>query len=273
MKRTCCVFIIYGAYKEKYHFFNHNSVESFKKWHPDIDVFVVEDEYPGEPYTTKYIKSHMKFFDKGYERVIALNADTITCSRLDEFLNDDDPTPILASLDFPMNPVSYKKQGTRTYQLPHNNIECLNVNAGVACYNSKYALEQMLEQSPHFENEQNILQYFVNERQNMIRVVDFPYVFSPFVYNVRGHGTIGTDCITSDCKLRFGFDGPIIGEIAPTKLYRPVGDKLYNHLGKHIKCFHFATRDPNIKNWFSEETVRFFVDHCNCDWTLENNNI
>lgn len=270
MKKTCCVFIIYGDYLDRYHFFNHNSVESFKKWHPDIDVHIVGDEYPGEPYTLKYIKSHMKFFDQGYERVIALNADTITCSRLDEFLDDSDKTHILATLDFPMNPVSYKKQGTRVFQFPHNNIECLNVNAGVACYNSKYGMELMLEHAHDFENEQNILQFFVNEKPDLVKVVDFPYLTSTFVYNVRGHGVIGTGCIHEDLSFHLGFDGPKIGEFSPVYAYRPIGDKLYNHLGKHVKCFHFATREPHLKKWFNEETVQFFTNHCACDWTLEN---
>ncbi len=268
-KKVCCVFIIYGVYKEKYHFFNENSVNSFKKWHPDVDVFVVEDEYPDEPYVVKYIKSHKKFFEKGYTKVIALNADTITCSRLDEFM-DDDTTPILATLDFPMNPAGYKGGDVKVFQLPHNNIECLNVNAGVACFNSESALETMLAKHKSFPHEQAIMQSMLVDKPDMIKVVDFPYLVSPFVYNVRGQGVVGTGCIQSDGSVRFGFDGPKIGAFSPVYAYRPIGDKLYNHLGKHVKCFHFATRDPNLKKWFNDETVRFFTEHCACDWTLEN---
>lgn len=269
---ACCVFIVYGDY-EKYHFFNQNSVNSFKKWHPDVDVHVVGDEYPGEPYVVKYIKTHKKFFGQGYNKVIALNADTITCSRLDEFLNDD-ATPILATLDFPMNPSGYTGGSAKVFQFPHNNIECLNVNAGVACFNSESALDTMLkiyESKPSLGHEQGVMQHMITENPDMIRVVDFPYLVSPFVYNVRGQGVIGTGCIDSnDGSLKFGFDGPVIGKFSPIFAYRPIGDKLYNHLGKHVKCFHFATRDPNLKNWFNPETVQFFETHCACDWSLNN---
>lgn len=271
MANACCVFIVYGDYL-KYDFFNKNSVNSFKKWHPDVDVHVVGDEYPGEPFAIKCVKTWRSFFTK-YKKVIALDADTITCARFDEFLNDD-ATPVLATLDFPMWPSGYK-HNVKVLNLPHNNSEYYNVNSGVVCFNAESALAKMLElyetKNLNKSADQESIQYLATYEPDTVKIVDFPYLVSPFVYNVRGQGVIGTGCIESkDGSLRFGFDGPVIGKFSPIFAYRPIGERLYNHLGKHVKCFHFATRDQNLKNWFNPETVRFFEEHCACDWSLTN---
>ncbi len=272
MKKTCCVFIIYGAYRDKYHFFNHNSVESFKKWHPEVDVHVADDEFPDDPFAIKCMKIWKKFLST-YERVIALDADTITCARFDEFLNDDDATPVLATLDFPMWPHGYKYD-VKVLNLPHHTFEYYNVNSGVVCFNNLEVIDRMISfydtKNLNKNADQEAIQYLATNYPDQVKVVDFPYLVSPFVYNVRGQGVIGTGCIRDGGALHFGFDGPKIGEYSPVYAYRPIGDKLYNHLGKHVKCFHFATRDPYLKKWFNDETVRFFTEHCSCDWTLEN---
>lgn len=271
--KTVAFFIICGSYKN-YHFFSENSVSSFKKWHPDIDVLIVDDEMIKECKSNHYginvLEITIKLFEKGYSKVIEINADTITCSRFDELL-DDINTPVLATLDFPMDPSGYPYQVSKC-MLPHNNIECKNVNAGIICFNNLNSVKEILELTkiiPGITNEQYALQYYMDTNPDKVKVVDFPYLFSPFVYNCRGHGTIGTNCIR-DGKLYFGFDGPMISEISPIKLYKPIGEKLYNHLGKHVKMFHFVTRDPEIKNWFNEETVKFFIEKCACNWDLTN---
>lgn len=271
MKKTCCVFIIYGDYLNKFHFFNHNSVKSFKKWHPDIDVHIVGDNYPNEEFAIKCMKTWKSFFNS-YEKVICLDADTITCAHFDEFINDDD-TPILATLDFPMWPAGYTHD-VKVFNLPHNTLEYYNVNSGVVCFNNSSVIDHMISlydsKKLNKNADQEAIQYLATYEPNLVKVVDFPYLFSPFVYNVRGHGTLGTGCIHSDGSLHFGFDGNKIGEFSPIYAYKPKDDKLYNHLGKHVKCFHFATRDKKLKHWFNEDTIKFFVDHCLCDWSLEN---
>lgn len=272
--KTVAFFIICGVYKN-YKFFSENSVNSFKKWHPDIDdVVIVDDEMISECKSSNYainvLEIAIKMFEKGYTKVIEINADTITCAHFDELL-DDTVTPVLATLDFPMDPSGYPYEVTK-YMFPQNNFECKNVNAGIICFNNVESVYEMLKITqtvPGIENEQYALQYYMDKNPEKVKVVDFPYTFSPFVYNCRGHGTIGTNCIRNG-KLYFGCDGPMIADISPIKLYRPFGDKLYNHLGKHVKMFHFVTRDPDIKEWFNEETIHFFINHCSCDWTLTN---
>ncbi len=272
MKRTAALFMITGKYKD-YTFFVENSVNSFKKWHPDIDVVIADDTWLSkckspEPLMNKLEVVQITFEELGYEKVILIDADTITCARFDELL-DDDETPVLATLDFPMDPAGYPFPVNK-YMLPHNGMECKNVNSGIVCYNTPQAIRDVIKIAETVDGlrmDQYAIQYYADTNPHLVKIVDFPYTFSTFVYNTRGHGTIGTECIR-DGKLYFGFDGPLIAEIAPTRLYRPFGNKLYNHMGKHVKLFHFTTRNPEIKNWFSDDTVEFFKKYCDCDWNL-----
>lgn len=261
--KTVAFFMAAGPYSKRGHFWRENSVNSFKKWHPDIDIEIINEFNSCED----SVSTAGIYFDKGYEKVIQINADTITCARFDELLRDS--SDIVAALDYPMDP-GYT---TTKYMFPHNQIECKNINAGLVCFNTPKVVHDILEimKDPTIDHDQHAIQHLMNTESDRVKIIDFPYFRSTFVYNTRGLGTIGSKCIR-DGKLYFGFDGPMIAEVAPTLLYKPVGEKLYNHIGKHVKMLHFAGEEKfensQIKEWFGEDTIQFFKTHCACDWDL-----
>jgi hypothetical protein len=262
------LFLIFGNFKERYPFWAENSVNSFKKWHPDIDV-IVDDGFKND-WILYYFKTIRSLFEKGYDKVICLNADTISCARFDELLAD--PSDIVGALDFPMDPAGYP-YNIHTYIFQHNHVECKNINAGVLCFNNLNVINDLIQLShdkPELKHEQGVIQYFMDIHPDKVKVIDFPYVFSRFVYNTRGLGTIGTGCMR-DGKLYFGFDGPCIGDVIPMSIWSVRNNRLYNHLGKYVKMIHLANdyKDPNLKEWFNAETIEFFETHCACDWSLK----
>ena len=91
-----------------------NAHDSFKKFHPDIDAYVYNpytyvESYEGRfppkviglypPGICKFILGLWTTLAGGYERVIILGADTITCSRLDEFFIDYE-SDFIGTLDY-----------------------------------------------------------------------------------------------------------------------------------------------------------------------------
>lgn len=110
--KVACVIHYYG---EKYSFLGQNAANSFSKFHPDVDLYVLDNvtiddflykkakQYPD---TIKpYVACHFLMNKMGYEKVMKVGGDTITCDRLDAFLEDmdtpvDQRVPILATLDF-----------------------------------------------------------------------------------------------------------------------------------------------------------------------------
>jgi hypothetical protein len=89
------------------------AVDSFKKFHPEIELHYIND--------TNFIKYYEKYFQsyelvdhigivrymlaydimlkENYDKLIVLGCDTITCSRLDEFINSTED--VLATLNYP----------------------------------------------------------------------------------------------------------------------------------------------------------------------------
>ena len=280
MPKICCIVPIFGRYAQNRPFYCKNSVSSFKKWHPDIELKILDDEYmkqiPGDNFSEKFLNfgrdkfMYIKklFTEEGYTKVIVIGADTITCARFDEFLNDNS-TPMLATLDhkmawnidFDMKALFMPKHGV--YEIPH-------INGEIICINSVEVLDLVYKVAKERNYmDQIAMNYVYTYNPGYIHIVDFPYERSLFVYNNRAKDGIGADCIRNG-QLYFGMDGPKIGEFTPIKVWKPIGDKLYNHLGKHVKLFHFCTHiDENAKDlWFNDETIKFFVEHCACDWSL-----
>jgi hypothetical protein len=265
--KTVAFFIVYGNFKN-YTFWCENSVNSFKKWHPEIDV-VIFDEIPTTNHHTLFYKHAKTLFDKGYDKVLHVNSDTITCARFDELLADT--TDIVGALDCLMDPCGYRHQVNK-YAFHNNYLECKNINAGLLCFNRKEIIDELIEinnADPSLGHEQGAVQYLLDTQPHKVKVIDFPYVFSRFVYNSRGLGTVGTGCMR-DGKLYFGFDGPCIGDVIPLSIYTVNDGKLFNHLGKHVKMIHLCGdyKDPKMKSWFNAQTIEFFETHCACDWSL-----
>ena len=280
--KICCVIQMTDNYAKQRPFYRHNSVNSFKKWHPDIEVIVLNDELlKGYDTTTHFYSfglSRFSFikdlFSKGYTKVISLGGDTITCSRLDEFLNDN-TTPMLCTLDFNTNfPSNSQSPEMHPFFRPsHGNIEWPTINSDVCCVNNPNIIVEMEKLCYSKKlHEQGAMSHIY---PNGIKIVDYPYEFSTVVYNNRAKGWLGTGCVING-KLHSGFDGIQIGEFNPMQVWKPIKDKLFNHIGKHVKVFHFCcqnTPDDPTQTWFNDETIKFFTDHCACNWNLKWNNI
>lgn len=280
MNKVCCVVPIFGRYKKNRPFYCENSIRSFKKWHPNIEIIIMDDKYiqECENFNEMFKKFSIirfsfikKLFQNGYNKVIVIGADTITCGVFDEFINDND-TPLLCTLDykmlwnidFDMKPFIMPNHGV--FEWPH-------INGEVLCVNKESIIDRLITICKERNCIDQIAMNFIYTYESGIKIVDFPYEFSLVTYNNRAKGGIGADCINKDGKMHFGFDGPKIGEFSPIKVWKPINDKLYNQDGKHVKLFHFCTHgDGNAKEWFNDETINFFKTYCDCDWDIPYHN-
>ena len=276
--KIVCVTFAWGKYRT-WDVLYKNCIASFKKWHPDIEMRVVtDDEVPLTDFSGpsvamvrwKYTKD---LFDEGYTKVIVIGLDTFACARWDEIL-EDNTTPLLATLGGPYCTDPDIK--LKSIFLPqHNWYENMTINSDLTCYNTKeviYDLEKIVMKYQRTDN--HAIDLYVNElNPNACRVVDWPYAFSRFVYNGRAgwFGCLAPDhCTNEDGTIRWGIGGPVIGQFSPTTRYKPIGDKLYNHVGKHIKALAFdKTYNKNdLSTYLNEETVQWFKEHCDVDMTL-----
>lgn len=276
--KVCCVFLMTENYIKKYPFYCKNSVESFKKWHPDIEVIILDDEKlknydPKTPYGLVRFLFIRDIFKQGYTKVISIGADTLTCGRFDEMLEDND-SPLICSLDFKSKfpQEMYPDEMKPLFSPQHGVFEWPTINAEIVCVNNVHIIDD-LERITRNQNshcaEQGALNYMYTKNPGSVRIVDFPYEFSRVVYNNRAKGILGSNCIKKG-KLFFGIDGPQVGEFSPMFVWKPIGNRLFNQDGKHVKMFHFCIQDDAnpITEWFNPETVQFFVEHCACDWSL-----
>jgi hypothetical protein len=105
--KTACVILAIG---EKYRKLARPAVNSFKRFHPDVDLYLIDDDNFKDYRTSelmntvgfglaKYIYALEIMTIKGYDKIICLGSDTITCSRLDEFL-DDNVNDVICTLDY-----------------------------------------------------------------------------------------------------------------------------------------------------------------------------
>ena len=115
MKIGCLIYSDHKKYKD----LHENAVNSFAAFHPDIEMYsfnyasdsdfikfakkTMKKNIPAGPF--KYGLGYLLFENKKLDKLIILGADTITCSRLDEFL-DDNTNDILTTLDYPYELVS-----------------------------------------------------------------------------------------------------------------------------------------------------------------------
>ena len=238
-------------------------------------------EFAPETFLMQYIYAYEIMKQHKYEKVIILGSDTIVCSRLDEFLDDND-TPILATLNYPnQDATEYWVTPEVQIQLPDGSIirDQLNINADVTCFNNADALKAVIDLSiAHYTNfsiqgGMNEMA-FVNKSYD-VKIVDSPYPLSKVVYNARSKGVFGTDMIRKGVLAKYGpqYDG----QPAPIKYWRVQDNKLFTHDGKQIKCFHFVEGlggRPLEKfnelindfktNWFNQDTINFFKEECGC---------
>lgn len=278
MSRVICITFAWGSYRT-WDLLYKNCTQSFKKWHPDIEMRIFGDEdYDGDLSNLNdghnasiwRYQTVIKMFNEGYTKVILVGLDTFTCSRWDELL-EDNVSPVVATLSGPFLFDSQNVNHRHVFLPKHGWFENMFVGSDLVCYNSKKAVEDLLDIQQKFKKHDNhSLNVYVNEVNHNCRVVDFPYMFSQCVYQ----GLTGwpgllapTDCINQNGELRWGFDGPVIGKFSPTTRFLPIDGKLYNHIGKHIKAFSFdkkITKD-RMEQYLNKETVHWLKEYCDID--------
>jgi hypothetical protein len=283
-------------------FFTPNAVNSFKKFHPDVEMIFINDDnfkqYLKELSITEYfdhlgilrihiIKELMK--QKHYSKIIMLGTDTITCSRLDEFL-DDDITDMICSSGPPYLFLKTDYWAPKVVDFTLNNQSYKDVdfiNADVVCFNNSEIVELLYNKSLEFWSEHaeqggmNYLNQNQTDLKIKVSIVDFPYVKANSLYNVRSKGlACGGNQMYKGNLYNGNYKDPnssIIGNIYPTSTYYTKDDKLYTSDHKQIKVFHYAealgvkTKEEydetlnEIKTmWFNKETIEFLNNKCNC---------
>lgn len=283
-------FTVEGVDQARYNELAQCSLNSFKKFHPDVELHYVNDFNLSE-YHEKYFKSfelvdhigivrYMLAYDmmlqEKYDKMIVLGCDTITCDRMDEFIDNNED--ILATLNYPCQE-STDYWTTPYFEISPGVYDHGNINADVVCFNNPEALKKVIDLSiEHFTyfGEQGALNELAwIDKSYSVKIVDFPYPTSPVVYNARSKGVFGTNMIVNGVLAKHG--PPLDGTPSPLKRFYVKGDKLYTGDNKQIKCFHFVEglggrtdeefnaiiKDFKYK-WFNVDTVNFFKEQCGC---------
>jgi len=283
-------FTVEGVDQARYNELAQCSLNSFKKFHPDVELHYVNDFNLSE-YHEKYFKSfelvdhigivrYMLAYDmmlqEKYDKMIVLGCDTITCARMDEFIDNNED--ILATLNYPCQE-STDYWTTPYFEIAPGVYDHGNINADVVCFNNPEALKKVIDLSiEHFTyfGEQGALNELAwVDKSYSVKIVDFPYPTSPVVYNARSKGVFGTNMIVNGVLAKHG--PPLDGTPSPLKRFYVKGDKLYTGDNKQIKCFHFVEGlggrsdeefDAIMKDfkykWFNADTIKFFKEQCGC---------
>lgn len=229
----------------------------------------------------KFLFAYLTAKQQNIEKIIILGADTITCSRLDEFL-DDNSVDILTTLDYPYQisiaaaPLAQMQSGK--INVIFNSILTLSdqdhVNADVVCFNNIEALRETINTLQWMANEyyeQGALNYICNiQNKYTSKIVDGNYENSNVVYNSRSKGNI---CDTTGEKPWFKY----------TNLFKVENNKLFTNIhencskSKQIKLWHYCEGfgcqsdelfEKTVNSWinqgFNKETKDFFTNHCDC---------
>jgi len=283
-------FTVEGVDQARYDELAQCSLNSFKKFHPDVELHYVNDSNLSE-YHEKYFKSfdlvdhigivrYMLAYDmmlqNNYDKIIVLGCDTITCARMDEFIDNNED--ILATLNYPC------QESTEYWQTPYFEIapgvyDHGNINADVVCFNNPAALKKVIDLSvehfTHFGEQGALNELAWVDKSYSVKIVDFPYPTSPVVYNARSKGVFGTSMIVNGVLAKHG--PPLDGTPSPIKRFYVKNNNLYTGDNKQIKCFHFVEglggrsdeefnaimKDFKYK-WFNVDTIKFFKEQCGC---------
>lgn len=293
--KVCCVFMVIGKQWQK---IGKCAVDSFKKWHPNIDTFVVDDNNSSKYNDMELIKKintkeglvnklgPMKYAlgyhiakEYNYDKVIILGADTITCESLDEFLdnNEDD---VLATLDYNYQPdiAGWTPVVWEWDEEDENNIikrfrENAHINADVICFNNINAIYDIITMSLDYNNhfgEQFALNKLFSQQKYSFNVVDGPERLTNFYYNGRVKNGIQHFSPTGEFHPHH-----LHPNCCMSRFYVNDG-KLYAENNKQIKVWHYIEAfgiselimsdiiDYFIFNIFNDETKNFFEKECNC---------
>jgi hypothetical protein len=283
-------------------FFVKNAINSFKKFHPNVDLIYVNDDNfqsilqelnISEYYDNigilriQIIKELMK--KRHYNKIIMLGADTITCGFLDEFLNNNTPDMICSS-----GPPSlyikteYWKPKIVEFEIAGSIYKDVDlINADVVCFNNVEIVELLFEKSLEVwtdHAEQGGMNYLYQNQKEFgvnISIIDFPYVKTNVLYNVRSKGLASGGNQMYNGNLYNGNykdkNSKIIANQYPTAIYYVKDGKLFTTDHKQIKVFHYAEglavkskieydecMNEIKKMWFNKETIDFLTKECDC---------
>ena len=265
------------------------AVNSFRKFHPDVELHYVSDDNFLEYYNTyfksydltdnigivKYMLAYDLMLQKNYDKMIILGADTITCGRMDEFISFEDD--VLATLNYPCQEAT-EHWITPVFEIAPGVIDHGNINADVVCFNNANALKKVIDLSiehyTHYSEQGGLNELAWVDKSYSVRIIDFPYPTSTVSYNARSKGVYGTNMIVKGLLAKHGM---LDGQPAPTRKFYVDDNKLYTEDNKQIKCFHYVEglggrNDDEFYelmndfryNWFNEETRQFFINECDC---------
>lgn len=274
--KPVCVTFAWGDYKNR-HIIYDNCISSFKKWHPGVELRVVTDEEPEidtiNGHSIFRINYVIRLFDEGYTKVVMIGLDTFACAYWNDIFDENDNYDIVTVLNggFCLDHDVKLKQ---VFSPMHNLYENMSVCCDMTCYNTRDAardIRQIIHTSGRSDN--FAVEKYANElNHDKCKVLNFPYVFSMDIYYCKASwpGILGSDCILPDGKIRWGIGGPVIGEFSPTTVWKPIGDKLYNHIGKHVKslCYDKTVTKDNIHHYLNKECIEWFSKFCDVDFTL-----
>jgi len=267
-------FLTHNSEECDYHQIDYTNQEEYNKM---LEYY----EFAPETFLMQFIYAYEIMKKYNYEKIIVLGTDTIVCSRLDEFL-DDNITPVLASLNYPnQDSTEYWITPIAQVTLSDGKIitDHLNINADVTCFNNADALKKVIDLSIehycHFSIQGGLNELAFSDKSYEVKIVDAPYPTSKVVYNARSKGVFGTDMIKKGLLTKCGpqYDG----QPSPIKYWYVNDNKLYTHDHKQIKCFHFVEGlggrpiesfkeliNDFKTNWFNKETIKFFTEQCGC---------
>lgn len=235
------------------------AIQSFKNWHPEIDVFIFNKDNIDHDMVYNYAAGYCKFyyasilFDKGYDKVISLGVDTITCNRLDEFINNNED--VLVSLDF-------------NYGITLNQIHILPsewFNADVICFNNKNLLEDIL----FIMREQITSSYF--EQALLCQILKIqPNKYSHRILDIQDPSSV------YNCRVySYNYEGTHIFHKHYPYPFRIENNELISPLNKKIKVIHLVegfgtlSKEDFIKKvncckgeMWNEETKNYFINNC-----------
>lgn len=262
--KICCIIMSLG---KKYNKLSLVSYNSFIAHNENVDTYLINDEkildYSCSKFINKISVGVLKYMlaceigkSKNYNKIIILGSDTITCSRLDEFI-DDDEHDILATLDYP-------------YQLITDRVKSpdseTHLNADVVCFNNLKALDEIISVSiyhPIYHEQGGLNEIVWSSQKYKTKIVDYPYEKSKVIYNARAKGNITDEYGQKPWDKYVG-------------KYYVKNKKLFSHDHKQIKVFHYCEglgtlnedKFNELLNWwifscFNQETKLFFKNVCN----------
>lgn len=298
--KIACVFLHItnheGDNYQKDDFFAPNAINSFKKWHPNVDIHHITNDnfnsYLKDLNITEYYDSvglirvyiiRELFRLKNYDKVIMLGLDTFTCSYLDEFINNDIDDMICSSGP----PYSFLKTEYWAPKVVDGDVDF--INADVTCFNNFKSADVLIEKSIEFwtnHAEQGGMNYLYQNQDQLnikVSIVDFSYNKTKSLYNVRSKGiACGGNQMYRGNLYNGNYKDPnssVIGNIYPTSTYYVKDNKLFTPDNKQIKVFHYAealgvkTKEEYNETlhemktvWFNDETKQFLNEQCNCNF-------